>query len=240
MILKAVAFDVDGTLYPYGRLVLHALAFGVGNLRYAPAFYRVRRAIRNARPVADFREYQAEMLARETSMSSAEALDWIESRIYERWLGAFRHIRPYRYVSEIFQSVRGLGLKCGVMSDFPVDRKLEYLGLGEYPHVAMCSEESGYLKPNIEPFELLASRLGEDPGTILYVGDSYAYDVLGAQAAGYRTAHITRRPRASSVADLQFSSYLVLQKYLTETAGTERGEGRGEHRGEDRGGSESN
>jgi len=216
MTIKAIAFDVDGTLYPYWQLVSRAICFGVGNLRRGLAFYRVRMAMRHERPVEDFRRRQAEMFGIETSLDLERAREWIDSRIYDQWLSAFRSIRPYAHIRETLDRIHRLGLKCGIMSDFPVVRKLEYLGISSYPSVAMCSEESGYLKPSPEPFAMLANRLDVAPEHILYVGDHYEYDVLGARAAGFHTAHITHRPRPSSQADLQFALYVDLERFIVD------------------------
>ena len=79
---------------------------------------------------------------------------------------------------------------------------LEYLGLVGFWDVTMCTEESGYLKPDPEPFLLLAERLGFVPEQILYVGNSYAYDLVGGHAAGLRTAHRVRRPPKGLIADV--------------------------------------
>ena len=94
-----------------------------------------------------------------------------------------------------------------MLSDFPVERKLRYLGLDGYWDCALTSEETGYLKPNPEPFLAVAGRLGLPPEQIVFVGDKYLYDVLGAHRVGMRTAHLTRVPENHGVADFSFRGY---------------------------------
>nr|MDA3948118.1 HAD family hydrolase [Spirochaeta sp.] len=82
-------------------------------------------------------------------------------------------------------------------------------------NVAFSSEETGYLKPNPEPFQRLIAEFGRPAERILYVGNSYHYDVVGARSCGMKTAHITRRLHRNSVADLQFREFHELRAWLS-------------------------
>jgi putative hydrolase of the HAD superfamily len=214
MALRAVAFDLDGTLYPFRDLVLRAAAFGVRHPDYATRFRRVREQIRGVRPISDFRQTQAELFAASAGLGLEEARSWIERRVYGELVATFRSVRPYRGLSELLDEIRGRGLALAVLSDLPVAEKLRYLGLEGRFAVAMCSEESGYLKPSPEPFVLLAQRLGLAPSDILFVGDSYEQDIVGAHDAGLMSAHLSARRRRGSVADLSFSRYERLKELL--------------------------
>jgi putative hydrolase of the HAD superfamily len=117
-------------------------------------------------------------------------------------------------VEETLASLRAEGLRLGALSDFPLANKLPYLGLREKFECVACSEDSGYLKPNPEPFLRMAECLSVQPEHLLYVGNNYAYDIVGAHAAGMRTAHLSRRPVRNTVADLTFSDYRSLKQYV--------------------------
>ncbi len=216
MALRAVAFDLDGTLYPFGCLALRAAAFALGNIRYARSFWRVREVIRTIRPIEGFRRRQAELFAEATGLGFADAQAWIERRIYGDLVRSFRSISPYPGMRELLEEIGRRGLARAVLSDFPVAEKLGYLGLSDLFSVALCSEESDYLKPSPEPFALLCRRLGLAPQEILFVGDSYEYDIIGAHAAGLRTAHLSCRHDPESVADLRFSRYRSFRERLPE------------------------
>jgi putative hydrolase of the HAD superfamily len=217
MALRAVAFDLDGTLYPYRHLALRAAAFGFRHARYARAFQRVREQIRLVRPISDFRERQVELFAAAAGLETAVARKWIERRIYDEWVHSFHAIRPYRGLREALDGIERRGLGLAVLSDFPVADKLGYLGLAGRFRVALCAEESGYLKPSPEPFALLERRLSVRAEEILFVGDSYDYDIIGAHAAGLRTAHIARRTRPASVADITFRRYTELMDAIARS-----------------------
>lgn len=201
MTLKAIGFDIDGTLYPSIRLNRALLGFAARNLRCLRAFNAVRRELRrmertpeyqSAPPadMADFHRLQARLVARRLGMDDKAALDLIERLFYREIPESFRKVRPFRGVQEALDRFREEGLLLGALSDFPGDRKLELMGLREAFHVSMTSEETGFLKPAPRPMEALAERLGVSPSEMLYVGNSVSYDVAGARAAGAHAALI--------------------------------------------------
>lgn len=210
MDLEAVAFDVDGTLYPNYRMYFNSLAFGLRKPHLIYHFSAVRSLIRRIRPIHDFRRLQAELLAERMRISSDEAYDLIEHWVYSRWESSLSRIRPFRHVREMLAELKAAGLKLGVVSDYPVVKKLVYLDLGIEWHCAFSSEETGYLKPNPEPFMEMARRLETPPDRILYVGNSYQYDVLGARGVGMQTAHLSARRVPGSMADITFSDFRQL------------------------------
>ncbi len=214
--LKAVGFDIDGTLYPNREMYLRSIGFVLRNLRLMRRFGRVRHKIRTVRPIEDFYRVQAEMLGAELAIGTDEAAQLINERIYTEWETIIDRVPIYSGVIETVKSFREAGLKVGVTSDFPVSRKLGLLGLEGYWDCAFSSEEVGYLKPNPEPFEQLASRLGCRPEEILYVGNSYKYDVVGAVNAGMHAAHLSRTPVKNTQAVLTFSRFSTLRDWVLE------------------------
>ena len=77
--------------------------------------------------------------------------------------------------------------KVGVVSNSFADvqyRKLEALGLRPQLSCIMLSDEIGVRKPDPLIFTQAASLLEVEPSACLYVGDSYANDVIGARNAG--------------------------------------------------------
>ncbi len=216
MDIDAVAFDIDGTLYPNSRMYLNSILFSLPRLRFLYYFRQVRIAIRSVRPLDDFKEAQAGMLADLMHVSKEKAWKRIERAIYCRWQRIFRHIRPYPYLSDLLLKLKSRGYAMGVMSDFPVGDKLAHLNLPQVWDCVISSEDTGYLKPNPEPFLALASALGTEPERVLYVGNSYTYDIMGAAKVGMKTAHLTRESAEDSVADIVFDDYRTLEHVLLE------------------------
>ena len=89
------------------------------------------------------------------------------------------------------------GLTLGLHSDADEDFLQGALARGELRFsVTQSSETLRAYKPNRFVFNTLCSRLGCEPSTVLYVGDSLPTDVQGARHAGLRTAWVRRSERA--------------------------------------------
>lgn len=217
--IKAIAFDVDGTLYPNYQMYLCSLSSLISSPRLMYNFGKVRKEIRTLTYEGSLHDQQAKLLSRRMGIPQEKAAEIMEHHLYQRWESSFRCIRPFKYVRELLPALRRAGLKLGVLSDFPIENKLRFLGLEEFFDVAVTSEATGYLKPHSIPFLRLAGRLETAPEEILYVGNSYHYDVLGASEVGMKTAWITRKKNHSSTADIVFSSYRELREILFEKKG---------------------
>jgi putative hydrolase of the HAD superfamily len=102
----------------------------------------------------------------------------------------FKKIKLYPDVRETLLGLREKGLKLGLLSDFPPDLKLENLNLAGLWDTVLCSERVGRLKPDPAPFLELARQLGSTVDRILYVGNSVAYDIIGAKRVGMKAALI--------------------------------------------------
>ncbi len=227
MRFKAVAFDVDGTLYPPAALNAVAIPTVLRHPLVFAAYGESRRAIRVlaleesylGSPPADaaaFRRIQAELTAsllgggkrsgRIKGIPAAPRIARIEALVdeivYGRIPELFSRIRPFAGLGTALDRLAAAGLRLAALSDLPPRRKLELLGLGERFETALCSEDSGFLKPSPEPFRLLRETLGLEASDILYVGNSPAYDLAGAKAAGMAAAILSRKPVPG--ADLAF------------------------------------
>ncbi|MEM5948823.1 HAD family hydrolase [Spirochaetia bacterium 38H-sp] len=220
MDIKAVAFDLDGTLYPNYRMYLLSVGFAFRHPYLVYCFNEVRKEIRKVRPVDDFKTLQRDLLAKRMGVPPERADELIEKKIYQAWEQSLKRLRTYPFLKDVLVALREDGYKLAVMSDFPVLAKLGFLGLDDLWDTAFCTEDTGYLKPNPEPFMELAKRLDCEPSSILYVGNSYSYDIIGAHNAGLRSAHLTKRPPSGSVADFSFSSYPALLEWIRERKGT--------------------
>lgn len=214
--VRAAAFDIDGTLYPNSPMLLLSALHAIPRLRFLKAFARARKQIRRIYPIEDFRGLQNRLVAESLGVTESCA----ETRI-KRWLeveldGVYRRLSPFPYVSQCLDALRRAGLKTAVMSDFPIGNKLDYLGLADGWDCRLSSEDSGYLKPRAEPFAMLAECLDELPEHIVYIGNSYEYDIIGARHAGMQTAYLSRGKPKGRDATISFSSYHELAPKILE------------------------
>lgn len=214
MQIKAVAFDVDGTLYPNAVMYRKSILFALRHFWTIRAYARVRKAVRRIRPVEDLQSLERQALAEKLGISVEEAARFIEHTVHEVWERVFDRVPPFSGVRECCERLRAAGLRLGVSSDFPVRSKLMRLGLSDLFNCALWSEESGYLKPHPEPFEALAECLGAAPGETIYVGNSYEYDVIGAKSVGMVAVHLARRGPRDSIADFTTRDYSELTQWI--------------------------
>ncbi len=214
MKIKAVGFDIDGTLYPNLSMYIRSSSSFLSHPRLVYHFGKVRKEVRKTEFSGDFRANQAKLLGYSMNISQERAADLIERQLYQRWVYSFKGVKPFKSVRPALLSLKREGIKLGALSDFPVERKLEFLGLADLMEIAFSSEETGHLKPHNAPFINLISKFGINPGEILYVGNSYKYDILGAKRVGLRTAHLVKKPDPDSQADFSFHSFLDLRDWI--------------------------
>ncbi len=212
--VKAIAFDIDGTLYPQWKLLTTSLGFYMANFSLVQRYWKVRRNLRRdgyhyqAEGRQGLRHHQAQMYADLTGECVADVEKLLDYKIYQVWEGTFRHIRPLPGVGEVLRELKHRGFIVAAMSDFPVEQKLRFFGLdSEYWDLAITSEDSGYLKPHARAYQYLSQKLNLLPSEILYVGNSYRNDIEGAKKAGYWAAFFARKNRRDSLADFHYRSY---------------------------------
>lgn len=92
--------------------------------------------------------------------------------------------------SEALEYARANG-PVGILTNGPQSRqeqKVRALGLDEMVDKIVYAGDLDRRKPHVDPFEAILDGLNVAPERTLYVGDSLAYDVAGAQNAGLAVA----------------------------------------------------
>ena len=219
--ISAVAFDIDGTLYPAWRLNIRILPFVVRHLRFMRAFNRARTEIRlhQGEMPGGFFDFQTELISKYLKKPPGQVKAFLEKTIYSGWKDMFKSIKPYRFAKEAVIEFKKRGLKIGILSDFIPEQKNDIWGILPYCDAVLGSEEVGALKPSPVPFKALADILGVPCTKILYVGNNVKYDVAGAKAVGMRTACIKNRflsflSKKTVKPDIYFSNYRQLLKFM--------------------------
>lgn len=217
--IKAVGFDIDGTLYPNYQMVLCSIPSVISAPRLMYYFGQVRKEIRRIEYDEPLHEKQAQLLANKMGISREKAADRMEQHLYHRWEHSFRCIRPFRHVRETLLAFKREGLPLAALSDFPIKNKLKFLKLDDLFDFSLSSEDTGYLKPHPIPFQQMVRRFGIAPEEILYVGNSYKYDIIGGTNVGLQTAWLSFSGGAAasaeeSSADIVFSSFYDLRKIV--------------------------
>lgn len=220
--IKAIAFDIDGTLYKNSSLYSRVWLHYVCHLFLFTKFNSVRNEMHAlTEPVPNFKDIQAQKMAKKLNCSKEEAYMSIDRIAYGGLVTFFEHIKPCKGVSDFVKNIKMHGLKVGILSDFPPEQKGELWGMLQYCDVVLGTEELGLLKPATYSFLELAKQLEIKPEEILYVGNSHKYDVDGSKSAGMKSAWFVPAlqgifGKKSSKADITFWSYKKLNKLLFE------------------------
>jgi putative hydrolase of the HAD superfamily len=216
--IRGVAFDLDGTFYPNYRFYVHLIPFVLREWRYLLAFSKARNNLRKTFRDGNFYDLQALLMGRILKREGAVVKDRTERLIYRGWEPLFKKVKPYPHVRETLDAFKSAGLSLGLLSDFPAEQKLEYLGLDGCWDTVICSEHTNRLKPDPAPFRELALRMGLPPEQILYVGNSVSYDIIGAKQQGMKAALVSsplrRCRRNTGNADFVFSDYRQLRAFV--------------------------
>jgi len=214
---SAVAFDVDGTLYPNFSLYIRLIPFMLRHFRLLLAFGKARAGVRKGEIRGAFCDAQAGIAARFLGEEAGAVKEKIGALIYSGWERYFKKIKPYPFVRETLEKLRANGYKTAALSDFPIGNKLKLMGLGGLWDAEISSEDTGRLKPDKAPFLALAAALETPCEEILYVGNNFNYDVTGANNAGMCSALIRRffvPARKKAKAGFVFRDYRQLQNFL--------------------------
>jgi HAD superfamily hydrolase (TIGR01509 family) len=204
--LRGVLLDAGGTLiHPDHGFILDRLAdqgVHADEADYERARRHadtvVRRILRSDEPGSDdtrIRHWFATLLT-ELGLPE-ERLEAMAGTIRERHAAGALWTRPIPGTLEMLRSLRAAGLRLAVISnaDGRVERYLEAAGLADEFELIVDSGDVGIEKPDRRIFDLALERLGLEPGEVVYVGDSWEVDVVGARAAGIRPIYVAPEPR---------------------------------------------
>jgi HAD superfamily hydrolase (TIGR01549 family) len=197
--LKAVIFDLDGTLYDLKRLrlaVISALLRHLGLhprrlLKVSLTLRHYRKALEQLRlreqPGEDLHGLQLTLAARHSGAPESDVAECIQRWFVEIPRGLLRQSR-YSGLIEALDAIAAAGLQMAVLSDYPAIEKLEALGVRHYFSVVVSAQDVGLLKPHPAGLVQVMQQLKVQPEEALYVGDRYHLDAVTARRAGVRCA----------------------------------------------------
>lgn len=214
--MRAVLFDVDGTLYCQKCMRWRmAMELGRGLLtgRITPRQVHMLSAFRRNREhlsrslAVDVTERQFTDIAARFTVSPE-----LVRGLVEDWMlrNPLRHLAACRFdgLRDFIDGCRARGLAIGVLSDYPAEEKLCALGVEADLIVVATDPGIGRLKPEPTGLMMMLERMGLTAEQALYIGDRDEVDGEVARKAGMTYLIIGRRG--------QFQSYRSLTGLLSE------------------------
>ena len=223
--LRAVAFDLDNTLWDVGPVIVRAEQRLHAWLReHCPRITervsleemraaRERLARSEPHNAHDFSYLRITALAAHARACGYE--EDVALRAFEVFFAARNELQPYADVQPALERLR-VRYTLASLSNGNAD--LELIGLARLFSVSLNARQIGAAKPHLRCFQKLAHDLCLEPRNILYVGDDPFLDVAAARAAGLRTAWMNRSrepwPASLEPADLDVADCTRLTELL--------------------------
>jgi 2-haloalkanoic acid dehalogenase type II len=197
--IRAIAFDLDNTLWDVGPVIARAEQRMMAWLReHAPAITErvtleeiraTREQLARSEPehAHDLVYLRVTTLARLARQCGYE--ETLATRAFDVFHEARNDVELFPDVAPALACLHGR-YRLATLSNGTAD--LARIGLAAFFAVRLCAREIGVAKPHVRCFERLAEALALPPGDILYVGDDPLLDVNAARAAGLRTVWMNR------------------------------------------------
>jgi FMN phosphatase YigB (HAD superfamily) len=205
--LKAIVFDVDGTLYRqdpvrlamFFRLIgahLHRPLAGVRTFRWLQAYRKAQERLRHESPNGNnLADRQLILASQWTGVPP-----WVLRSCVRRWMEEepLDLLRPHLRdgLPELLDAAAGRALRLGVCSDYPASEKLAAMGIAGFFQAVVSAQDAEVqrFKPHPRILDVALHRLGVHEDEALYVGDRPEVDAETARQAGVACAIIGRRP----------------------------------------------
>ena len=187
MAIKAVLFDLDGTLLDREKSIRQFAADQYD--RHADMFfpnakqYYIDRfiALDNRGKVWKDEVYQKLLIE-----LNITAIAW--QILLDDYIGQFRHhCIPFDNLINMLDQLKARNMALGLISNGRTlfqRSVIEALGLSDYFSIILISEEQGMRKPQPEIFLKALRELNATPQEAVFVGDDPEADIRGAQGAG--------------------------------------------------------
>ncbi|HEV2229583.1 MAG TPA: HAD family hydrolase [Steroidobacteraceae bacterium] len=197
--LRAIAFDLDNTLWDVGPVIVRAEQCLHDWLReHCPRITeqvsaedmraaRERLARSEPHKAHDFTYLRITALAGHARDCGYD--EEVAVRAFQVFFAARNALQPY---ADVQPALQRLCTRYTLASLSNGNADLDLIGLAHLFSVSLNARQIGVAKPHPRCFQHLARELRLDPRDILYVGDDPFLDVDAARAAGLRTAWMNR------------------------------------------------
>jgi putative hydrolase of the HAD superfamily len=211
-ILRAICFDLDGTLVDFtgdfqALILQNANKLGVPQAlhgQFAEAFSKYTRSL------ATSLEITRQTLS-DLGLASPENLELLCQQATQRYTAS---IHLMNGAKELLESLCQQDIPLAIITNGPTDMQLASIykvNIQDYFKAILISGELGIRKPDAQIFRLACERLDFQPGNCLMVGDNLSADVQGARRTGMQAVWMSQE---SSEGLRSFSGLAELRQWL--------------------------
>lgn len=197
--IKAIIFDMDGTLVDSADIVLRAF----------------KHVIEGSGQVYDeviVRSYIGRLLDHtyESLFPNRDASELIA--IHRAWQADNKHLlRGFEGLGELLEELKQSKLKIGLFTSAVRSRTevvLSELGIRKFFDAIICGDEVANPKPHHEGLERVAKMVGVNSSEVVFVGDA-EHDILSGKHAGVITIGITHGFGTKEALEAAGADYIV-------------------------------
>jgi pyrophosphatase PpaX len=179
---QAVLFDLDGTLIDSGAAIL-------------ASFHHATETVLGRRFADDvvMASVGGHGIHRQMAAFDPERVDELVDAYRAHNLDLYRQIRLFPGIDAVLERLRDDGRELGVVtvkSRVTVELTFQLLPLGSFFETVVTGDDVERHKPEPDALLLALERLGGEPGSAAYIGDS-PFDVQAAKAAGMGAIAVT-------------------------------------------------
>ena len=215
--LRGIIFDVDGTLYRqsemrralqrrFFRAYLKRPLQALSTFRAVQTYRRAHEALRHLPPDwSDIAEAQLQLACHWARVSPefmrSCVARWMEQEPLD-FIAAFARDG----LRELLLRAKELGLRLGVFSDYPAERKLAAMQIDQLFDVVVAAQHPGVqrFKPDPRGLQVALQQLGVHAEESIYIGDEAEVDGAAALHAGMRCIILGQPRMASDNAQVAF------------------------------------
>jgi pyrophosphatase PpaX len=179
--LKAVVFDIDGTLLDTSEYILQAFEHALAHY-HLPAVSRKRLRETNGPAIEEVYG----------SLAPVKYTDELISAHQQFQSQNLHLVKPFSGSAQVLKSLRELGLKLAAVTNrtHKGAETMQQAGLYELIDTMMSGSEVSNMKPHPEGILTVLSRINVGPSDALMVGDAID-DIQAGKNAGTTTAAVT-------------------------------------------------
>jgi HAD superfamily hydrolase (TIGR01509 family) len=185
MRVRAVVFDVDGTLVNSLEGIHEAASRAAASFGYEVSYGAVRRAMNSGESLWD-------LVLPEEKRGDAQLIATLRSETMRHWPAVLAgSVRVFSGLEHTLRELQTAGLRLAICTGSRGESflPLRRAGLMECFDPVITAQDVRRPKPHPEGLQLCLARLGCQPGEAVYVGDS-SHDIAAGQAAGMRVVGV--------------------------------------------------